>query len=297
MNERALEDVMLAFISGSVNVLVSTTIIESGIDIPNVNTIIILDSDKFGLSQLYQLRGRVGRSNRMAYAYLMYQKNKILTETAEKRLRAIKEFTEFGSGFKVAMKDLEIRGAGNLLGTQQHGHMMMIGYELYCKLVDDAVRALGGEIVNPDREECSVELDISAFIPEHYIADEAQKLQMYKKIASVASKEDEMEIIDELSDRFGDAPKETLDLIMIAKIRSMAESAGVTRIFEQPGKIVLSFAAENKLTAKSLSWLHEKYGARVFIHLGTKPFIRLTYDRNAGKADETAALLEYLTSH
>ncbi|MCL2436910.1 MAG: transcription-repair coupling factor, partial [Clostridiales bacterium] len=196
MNERALEDVMLEFINGETNVLVSTTIIESGIDIPNVNTMIILDCEKFGLSQLYQLRGRVGRSNRMAYAYLMYQKNKILTETAEKRLRAIKEFTEFGSGFKVAMKDLEIRGAGNLLGMQQHGHMMMIGYELYCKLVDDAVRALGGEVVNPDREESSIEFEASAYIPETYIADEVLRLQMYKKIASIVSKEDEFEIID-----------------------------------------------------------------------------------------------------
>ena len=185
MNEKMLEDVMIDFVNHESNILVSTTIIESGIDIPNVNTIIILDADRFGLSQLYQLRGRVGRSNRMAYAYLFYQKDKVLSELAEKRLKAIKEFTEFGAGFHIAMRDLEIRGAGNLLGTEQHGHIMNIGYELYCKLVDDAVRALGGEIVNPDRVETSIEIDVPAYIPATYVSDELLKLQMYKKIAAI----------------------------------------------------------------------------------------------------------------
>ena len=294
MNERALEDVMLEFINGDANVLVSTTIIESGIDIPNVNTIIILDSDKFGLSQLYQLRGRVGRSNRMAYAYLMYKKDKALSETAEKRLRAIKDFTEFGSGFKVAMKDLEIRGAGNLLGMQQHGHMMMIGYELYCKLVDDAVRALGGEIVNPDKEESSVEFSVSAYIPENYIIDEVLRLQMYKKIASIISKEDESEVIDELIDRFGEVPRETLDLIRISRIRAMAELAHISRIHEQAGKIVFDFAENSVLTVKKLAGLSEKYGPRVFINVGRKPFIRLSYSKNFGKIDEATDFLEIL---
>ena len=295
MNERALEDVMLEFISGQTNVLVSTTIIESGIDIPNVNTIIILDSDKFGLSQLYQLRGRAGRSNKMAYAYLMYTKNKVLTDTAEKRLKAIKEFTEFGSGFKVAMKDLEIRGAGNLLGTQQHGHMMMIGYELYCKLVDDAVRALSGEIVNPDREESSVEFAASAYIPEQYISDEVLRLQMYKKIAAIASKADEIEVIDEFIDRFGEIPKETLDLVKISRIRAMAECKRITRIHEQAGKIIFDFSGNSGLTAKALSDISEKYGARVFIHIGAKPFIRFAYNKNMGVVDETYTFLESLT--
>ena len=185
MNEHALESVMVGFINGESNVLVATSIIESGIDIPNANTMIIMDSDRYGLSQLYQLRGRVGRSNRIAYAYLMYQKDKILTEVAEKRLKAIREFTEFGAGFKVAMRDLEIRGAGNLLGTAQHGHMMNIGYELYCKMIDNAVRALRGEIVNENKEESSIEFPISAYIPERYIENETLKLQMYKKIASI----------------------------------------------------------------------------------------------------------------
>jgi len=297
MNERALEDAMIEFISGSTNVLVSTTIIESGIDIPNVNTIIILDSDKFGLSQLYQLRGRVGRSNRMAYAYLMYQKNKILTDTAEKRLRAIKEFTEFGSGFKVAMKDLEIRGAGNLLGTQQHGHMMMVGYELYCKLVDDAVRALSGEIVNPDREESAVEIVASAYIPKQYITDEVLRLQMYKKIASIATRDDELEIIDEFIDRFGEIPRETLDLIKISRIRAAAESVRITRIHEQAGKIVFEFRESGGLNAKAAAYISDQYGMRVFIHGGSKPFIRFSYDKNAGLIDEVALFLERAAGH
>jgi transcription-repair coupling factor (superfamily II helicase) len=206
MNEKQLEDVMIDFVNHESNVLVSTTIIESGIDIPNVNTIIILDADRFGLSQLYQLRGRVGRSTRMAYAYLMYQKDKVLSEAAEKRLKAIREFTEFGAGFHIAMRDLEIRGAGNLLGTEQHGHMMNIGYELYCKLVDDAVRALGGEIVNPDREETSIEIDMPAFIPDDYISDELLKLQMYKKIAAIRNERDKAESSTSLSTDSANSP-------------------------------------------------------------------------------------------
>ena len=291
LSERTLEDVMFDFINGHTNVLVSTTIIESGIDIPNVNTIIILDSDKFGLSQLYQLRGRVGRSSRMAYAYLMYQKNKSLSETAEKRLRAIKDFTEFGSGFKVAMKDLEIRGAGNLLGMQQHGHMMMIGYELYCKLVEDAVRALGGETAALPGEESSVEFSVPAYIPDVYITDEVLKLQMYKKIASITSKEDETDIIDELIDRFGEVPDETLDLIKISRIRSMAEAVRATRIHEQAGKIVFDFSENSVLTAKTLAGLHEKYGPRVFINAGAKPYIRLSFGDGVGIIDATCEFL------
>ncbi len=232
MNEHALENVMLSFINGESNVLVSTTIVESGLDIPNANTMIIMDSDRYGLSQLYQLRGRVGRSNRLAYAYLMYQKDKVLTEVAEKRLRAIREFTEFGAGFKVAMRDLEIRGAGNLLGTEQSGHMMNIGYELYCKMVDDAVRALQGEIVNNNKEETSVEIPVSAYIPERYIENETLKLQMYKKIAAVRSYDDEDEILDELLDRFGDVPRETVNLVKLAHIRYLAEEMSVTRIHQ-----------------------------------------------------------------
>ena len=274
MNEKHLEDVMIDFVNHESNVLVATTIIESGIDIPNVNTIIILDADRFGLSQLYQLRGRVGRSTRMSYAYLMYQKDKVLSELAEKRLRAIKEFTEFGAGFHIAMRDLEIRGAGNLLGTEQHGHMMSIGYELYCKLVDDAVRALSGEIVNPDREETSIEIDIPAYIPDTYISDEILKLQMYKKIAAIRDNEDQEEILDELMDRFGELPQETMNLVNVSYIRAMAEKAGIIRVHEEAKKIVFNFHEKNQITPQIITKLSEAYGMGILIHGGVKPFIK-----------------------
>lgn len=290
MNEHHLENVIMDFVQGEYNVLVATAIIESGIDIPNVNTMIILDADRFGLSQLYQLRGRVGRSNKMAYAYLMFQKDKSLSEVAEKRLRAIKEFTEFGAGFKVAMRDLEIRGAGNLLGTEQHGHMMNIGYELYCKLVDDAVRALGGEVVNPDREEASIELNVTALISDRYISDEVLKLQMYKKIAAVSSAEDEEEIIDELIDRFGEIPRDTMNLITISRIRSAAEKLCITRIHEEGNKVIFNFAKENGLSPRALAELSAKYGMQLFIHGGVKPFMRFT---PKGKK-RLAEILEFL---
>ena len=278
MNEKQLEDVMIDFVNHESNVLIATTIIESGIDIPNVNTIIILDADRFGLSQLYQLRGRVGRSTRMSYAYLMYQKNKVLTEVAEKRLRAIKEFTEFGAGFHIAMRDLEIRGAGNLLGTEQHGHMMNIGYELYCKLVDDAVRALGGQIVNPDREETSIEIDVPAFIPETYISDELLKLQMYKKIAAIRDEEDHTEVIDELIDRFGELPTEVENLVKVSHIRAMAEKAGILRIHEEQKKIVFDFHEKNQLTPERIAKLSAEFGMGILIHAGVKPFIKINHN-------------------
>ncbi len=293
MNEHALEDVMLSFINGENNVLVATTIIESGIDISNANTMIIIDADKFGLSQLYQLRGRVGRSNRMAYAYLMYQKDKVLTEIAEKRLKAIKEFTEFGAGFKVAMRDLEIRGAGNLLGSEQSGHMMNIGYELYCKLVDDAIRTLQGEIINENREEISVELMVTANIPNWYIENETLKLQMYKKIATVSTEADEDEIIDEMMDRFGDVPRETLNLIRVSRIRALAENLSVVRIYEQQGKVIVAFAEKNPLNGYALMNVNEAFGMKAFVHGGREPYIRLTV-KPAEKLKDTVKLLQIL---
>lgn len=236
MNEHQLEDVMLSFINNEANVLVATTIVESGLDIQNANTMVILDSDRYGLSQLYQLRGRVGRSNRMAYCYLMYKKDKVLNEAAEKRLKAIRDFTEFGAGFKIAMKDLEIRGAGNLLGTAQHGHMMNVGYELYCKMVDNAIKALKGEIVNDTREECTIDIPMSAYIPSWYIEDEILKLQMYKKIAEVRTKEDEDEILDELVDRFGDVPKTVVTLLKVSRIKHLAEKLKLTKLKVDEGR-------------------------------------------------------------
>ena len=296
MNEKSLESVMQTFISGEADILVATTIIESGIDIPNANTMIVIDADKCGLAQLYQLRGRVGRTDKIAYAYLMYQKNKVLTEVAEKRLKAIKEFTEFGSGFKVAMRDLEIRGAGNVLGAEQSGHMMNIGYELYCKLVDDAVRKAKGESVPEQVDEINIELDVAANIPNWYIDNETLKLQMYKKIATVSTREDSEEIIDELLDRFGDLPKETLNLIAISMIRALSANVGVCNIHEQAGKVVIYFAQDNALKAYALMKASEKFGSKIFFHGGNEPFIRLSVARKE-RLDSIIDLLEIISDN
>lgn len=279
MNEKELEDIIMDFSDGEYNVLVSTTIIESGMDIPNVNTIIVLDADRFGLAQLYQLRGRVGRSDKVAYAYLMYRPDKSLSEIAEKRLRAIKDFTEFGSGFKIAMKDLEFRGAGNLLGTEQSGHMLNVGYELYCKMLEEAVaRAKGTEPV-PQAEETVFSLPVSAVIPERYIENDVLRLQMYKKIAAVSCDEDEEEIIDELIDRFGDIPRDTMNLIKISKIRSMAGMLGVTEILSQGYKIIFRLWENLRPDAAAMAALVAEYGERMMINGGREPFIRLTINR------------------
>ena len=294
MNEVQLEKVMLGFIEGKTNVLVATTIIESGLDISNVNTIIVLDADRFGLSQLHQLRGRVGRSDKMAYAYLMYQPGKVLNEVAEKRLRAIREFTEFGSGFKVAMRDLEIRGAGNILGTAQHGHMMNIGYELYCKFVADAVKALQGEIVNDNKEETLVEIPVGAYIPDRYIEDETLKLHMYKKIAEVETEENEEDVIEELIDRFGDVPKQVMNLIRISRIRKLAADEFVSKVCVENGRLVFYFGEKNRLRGPVLAALSEKYGMRIFFHGGVKPFMRLTAEKSRW-LDEALELLMTLS--
>ena len=234
MEERELEDIMYDFINGDIDVLVSTTIIETGLDIPNANTMIIQDADRFGLSQLYQLRGRVGRSNRMAYAFLLYQRDKLLKEVAEKRLSAIREFTDLGSGIKIAMRDLEIRGAGNLLGEAQSGHMEAVGYDLYCKMLNEAVRQLKG---GPEAETFTtlIDLNVDAYIPEYYIKNEYQKLDIYKRIAAIESEEELEDMTEELIDRFGDIPKKVQQLLVIASLKSLAHSVYVTAI-EQKGE-------------------------------------------------------------
>lgn len=234
MKERELEDIMYDFINGDIDVLVSTTIIETGLDIPNANTMIIQDADRFGLSQLYQLRGRVGRSNRMAYAFLLYQREKLLKEVAEKRLSAIREFTDLGSGIKIAMRDLEIRGAGNLLGEAQSGHMEAVGYDLYCKMLNEAVRQLKG---GPEAETFTtlIDLNVDAYIPEYYIKNEYQKLDIYKRIAAIESEEELEDMTEELIDRFGDIPKKVQQLLVIASLKSLAHSVYVTAI-EQKGE-------------------------------------------------------------
>ncbi|MCR5651671.1 MAG: transcription-repair coupling factor [Lachnospiraceae bacterium] len=223
MEERRLENIMLDFINGDIDVLVSTTIIETGLDIPNVNTMIIHDSDRMGLSQLYQLRGRVGRSNRTSYAFLMYKRDKLLRETAEKRLAAIREFTDLGSGFRIAMKDLEIRGAGNVLGAEQSGHMEEVGYDLYCRMLDSAIKQEKGEETIPDFS-TFIDMDVDAFIPNTYVRNENIKLDLYKRIASIETKEEASDMEDELNDRFGPLPQSAKNLIRIALLRSKAHS-------------------------------------------------------------------------
>lgn len=236
MSERELEKIMMAFISGEIDVLVATTIIETGLDISNVNTIIIDHADKMGLSQLYQLRGRVGRSNRTAYAFLMYQRGRMLKEVAEKRLAAIREYTELGSGIKVAMRDLEIRGAGNLLGEAQSGHMEAVGYDLYCKMLNEAVLTLKGEQPEEESFETSLELQVDAFIPATYIRSEFQKLDMYKRIAGIENAEEYADMQEEMIDRFGELPNAAENLLRVALLKAEAHRAGITQIVQKRTK-------------------------------------------------------------
>ena len=263
MNESELEKIMYDFISGGIDVLVSTTIIETGLDISNVNTIIIHDSDRMGLSQLYQLRGRVGRSNRTAYAFLMYKKDKMLKEVAEKRLAAIREFTDLGSGFRIAMRDLEIRGAGSVLGRAQHGHMTAVGYDLYCKMLDTAVKHAKGLPV-PEEKNIFVNLSADAFIPDSYIMNEAQKLDIYKKIAAVASLEDCDDIRDELRDRFGEKiPASAENLLRIALIRSIAGKLDMAEIVGGDGSIRVTMNKDAAVQVAGIPRFLAKYQGRL----------------------------------
>lgn len=258
MSERELENVMYSFVNGDIDVLVSTTIIETGLDISNVNTMIIHDSDRYGLSQLYQLRGRIGRSNRTAYAFLMYRKNVMLKETAEKRLAAIREYTDLGSGFKIAMRDLELRGSGNLLGAQQHGHMNAVGYDLYCKMLNEAVKEAKG-IHTMEDFETSVDLNVDAYIPDSYISNEFQKLDIYKRIAGIETQQDYDDMLEELLDRFGEPGKAVLNLLAIAKLKAIAHQGYVTEI-KQTGKTVrFTLYEKARLNTEGFPALMQKY--------------------------------------
>lgn len=240
MRETQLEKIMYDFINGEIDVLVSTTIIETGLDISNVNTMIIHDADNMGLSQLYQLRGRVGRSNRTAYAFLMYRRNKMLKEVAEKRLAAIREFSDLGSGFKIAMRDLEIRGAGNLLGAQQSGHMEAVGYDLYCKMLHEAVKEAKGETVIEEKFDTSIDINIDAYIPPGYIGNEFQKLDIYKRIAGIRTEEEREEMLEELIDRFGEPPKSVMNLLTIASIKAKAHGVFIKDLSQKGDELVLT---------------------------------------------------------
>jgi len=262
MKEDELEQVMLEFLDGAYDVLICTTIIESGLDIPNVNTLIVKEADNFGLAQLYQLRGRVGRSTRMAYAYFTFRKDKVLNEVAEKRLGAIREFTEFGSGYKIAMRDLEIRGAGNLLGAEQHGHIAAVGFDMYCRLLEEAVREARGEVV--DRPvETVVELPVEAYIPDDYIPDTNQKVEIYRRIAKNVDEEQLVEIEEELVDRFGDLPDPVQNLVAIARLKFLAGRLKIKSISKQQGFYKFQFSPGHNLSGEKLVKIGELYPGRV----------------------------------
>jgi transcription-repair coupling factor (superfamily II helicase) len=296
MTERELENIMIAFMKNEYNILVCTTIIETGIDIPNVNTMIIYDADRMGLSQLYQLRGRVGRSNRIAYAYFTYKKDKILTEVAEKRLKAIKDFTELGSGFKIAMRDLEIRGAGNIMGSAQHGHMAVVGYDLYCRMLEDTIKIIKGEI-DQEPVDTTVELKVDAYIPAAYIEDEVQKIEVYKKIAAIDGLDDFMDVKEELEDRFSDIPNSVYNLMNIAYIRSLAKRLGIVEIKEKGNEVFFQFEDKGRLKEELIKAILQKFIKRVVFKLGDKPII--AYKLMDIKRDDILGnfreMLEYMT--
>ncbi len=279
MKEAELERIMYDFVSGDIDVLVATTIIETGLDIPNVNTMIIHDADQMGLSQLYQLRGRVGRSNRTAYAFLMYRRNKILHEVAEKRLQAIRDFTELGSGFKIAMQDLEIRGAGNLLGERQSGHMNAVGYDMYCKLLNEAVKKKKGEEVAGENT-VSVDLDIDAFVPDTYIASENQKIDVYKRISCISSKEEADDMRDELTDRFGSIPRSVENLIDVSLLRTIAKEVFVTDIVQKENGIEFRVLQNASYEPAKIAPFVASFKGKMKLTAGVKPFFLYRFSQN-----------------
>ncbi len=275
MTGNEIEEIMEDFISKKINVLVCTTILESGIDIPNANTIIVENADRLGLAQLYQIRGRVGRSDRQGYAYITYKRDKLLSEVADKRLKAIREFTEFGSGFKIAMRDLEIRGAGSILGEVQHGHMEQVGYETYCKLLDEVIKEMQGVEVKEEKE-IQIDLDISSYIPETYIEDGKQKIEVYQDIALAREDADIEDVIDEITDRFGTIPEEVLNLIEIARIKILARKTGIIKIAQKQKSVMFFIDTEKfNLDGEKIDKLIQIYGPRLRFSPGVVSYITL----------------------
>lgn len=293
MSERELEGIMEDFISGETDVLVCTTIIETGMDISNANTIIIQDADRMGLSQLYQLRGRVGRSNRIAYAYLLYRRDKMLREVAEKRLQTIREFTEFGSGFKIAMRDLEIRGAGNLLGAEQHGHMESVGYDMYCRLLEEEVQSLKGETPKEELVETTVDINISAYIPDFYIKNQEQRMELYKKIANVRTQEEYFDIQEEMEDRYGDLPKSVQTLLEIVLLKAEARCLGVSSIVQKRGNVVIEFRPDAKTDPTVLTKKISEGRGKYLFTAGASPYLtlKLQKEKENKALDEIKILL------
>ena len=290
MTEEELSEVWRQLLDHEIDVLVCTTIIETGVDVPSANTLIIENADRMGLSQLHQLRGRVGRSTRRAYAYLTYTPNKALSEIAQKRLSAIREFTEFGSGFKIAMRDLEIRGAGNVLGGEQHGHMEAVGYDMYVKLLNEAVSLMKGEEPShPVDQDCLVDMQVQAHIPESYIDSLSLRLDVYRRIAEVETQEDAMDVMDELIDRFGEPPAAVKGLLDVAMLRNAAARLGVTEVKQQGDSLLIY---KEKFDMQQVAPLIKALGGRVLLSAGSKPYISV---KMAG-APPTQALGEILSA-
>ena len=281
MNGEELEDIMMDFIQKKIDVIVCTTILESGIDIPNANTIIIENADRLGLAQLYQIRGRVGRSNREGYAYITYKRDKLLSEVADKRLKAIKDFTEFGSGFKIALRDLEIRGAGSLVGEFQHGHMEQVGYDMYCKLLDEVMKEINGVTVtnNDEQEEIQIDLDISSYIPEEYIESSDIKIGLYQDIALCKNEEEILDITDEIIDRFGSMPKEVENLLEIARIKNICKEKGINKIVQR-GQNLIFYFSENKFDPSCVNKLIDLFKNQVKFSPSALPYITYKFDQN-----------------
>ena len=283
MTGREIEDIMERFINGEINVLVCTTILESGIDIPNANTIIVENADRLGLAQLYQIRGRVGRSDKQAYAYITYKRDKLLSEVADKRLKAIREFTEFGSGFKIAMRDLEIRGAGSLLGEIQHGHMEQVGYDTYCNLLDQVVKEMQG-IEIEEEQEIQIDINISSYIPDEYIDNSSQKIEIYQNIALCRTEEDIQNVIDEIIDRYGVMPKELENLIEVARIKEMCRKVGIIKIAEKNNMLtnaqnLVFYFDKNKYNPEIVDILIKKYGYDIKFSTGIEPYVTLRINK------------------
>ena len=281
MTGEEIEDIMEDFVEGKINVLVCTTILESGIDIPNANTIIMENADRVGLAQLYQLRGRVGRSDKQGYAYITYRKDKMLSEVADKRLKAIKEFTEFGSGFKIAMRDLEIRGAGSLIGEIQHGHLEEVGYDTYCRILDEVLKEEQGLKVEEDIS-CQIDLNVTSFIPDSFISDQNQKIEIYQDIALCKNEEDIRNVIDEIIDRFGNMPNEIENLLEISRIKQLAKEKYLTKIQSRKNAVVFTYEVD-KFDNNSVIDLMKKYGNRIKFSAGLKPMITLSLEKQGEK--------------
>jgi transcription-repair coupling factor (superfamily II helicase) len=284
MDKQMLSDVMDRVVSGEAQILVCTTIIETGIDIPNVNTLIIEDADRLGLAQLHQIRGRVGRSSRRASAYLTFRRDKILTEDAEKRLNAIRDFAAFGSGVKIALRDLEIRGAGNLLGAEQSGHMADVGYDMYMKLLNEAVLEARGIEVSA-KAECSADLAVAASIPERYVSSSEQRMELYRQIAMVRTEEEADDLLDELIDRFGDPPPGVSSLIQVALLRGEAGAAGITDISQKQGSLRFTLR-EFDMEKVSRLYATDPYKGRLKVEAGSKPCLSLKIRSKSQVIDE-----------